>query len=257
MKVIMPKYRLYRRGTSGRFYLEDRDTGKQTSLKTSNKEEAGRLLNAHNEAIYNPSINRKIAIAYLAASDPEMVGRTWQQVMQQFAIHGEAATVKRKQCAIRDKAFDLIRHKKLIETTADDFLQALDKGSVSTNVFLRKIHNYAIDLDWLPKVVLPKKHWPKVRHQKKRAITWLEHLSIIDREGNEERKLYYDFLWETGASQGDAARLEASNIDWKQNILVIYRKKLDNQEQPPSKVRIGKRLVYYVNFPHKALFFLI
>ncbi len=252
----MSKYRLYRRRASGRFYLEDCLTRKQFSLETSDKEEAKRLLHSHNEAHANPIINRKIAIAYLSVSDPEMTQRNWQTVMDAFAQSGGPLTLMRKKSAMKDAAFDLIRHKKLIDTTGEDILKVLGLGGISTNMFLRKIHNFALDMDWLPKIVLPKKLWPKVRHQKRRAITLDEHFRIIDRERNSERRLYYDFLWETGASQGDAARLSAEAIDWRENILVIYRKKLAGQDQPPAKVRIGPRLEGIVRkLPAQGYFF--
>ncbi len=78
---------------------------------------------------------------------------------------------------------------------------------------LRRIHNFALDMNWLPWPVLPKKRWPAVNFKKKRAITWEEHGRIVERETNPERKAFYQLAWYTGASQTDLALLEASNID--------------------------------------------
>jgi hypothetical protein len=39
----------------------------------------------------------------------------------------------RWQWPIKDKAFDQLRHRKLIETTADHFLAVLKAGAVATN----------------------------------------------------------------------------------------------------------------------------
>jgi hypothetical protein len=56
-------------------------------------------------------------------------------------------------------------------------LKVLENGSISTNVYLRRIHNFALDMNWLPWPVLPKKRWSAVRFKEKRGITLKEHLS--------------------------------------------------------------------------------
>jgi hypothetical protein len=93
-------------------------------------------------------------------------------------------TLARWKSAIRDEAFDLIRHRKLIETNAEHFLAVLNAGSITTNMFLRQMHNFAVNLRWPPLPVLPKPNWPVVRHKEGRAITWEEHQKIINREFN-------------------------------------------------------------------------
>ena len=55
---MKPRYRLYRRGASGRYYAQDGTTNKQESLGTSDKAEAVRLLNAKIESAYHPAFNR-------------------------------------------------------------------------------------------------------------------------------------------------------------------------------------------------------
>ena len=68
---------------SGVWYLQDRQTGEQASLRTRDKTAATRLLNAKNEAIYQPAaINLQLARAYISASDPKLGTRTWQEVME-------------------------------------------------------------------------------------------------------------------------------------------------------------------------------
>ena len=71
------RYRMFRRGT--KFYVHDGETGKQTSLGTGDRKEAERLLIAKNEACDNRLLNFKIAEAHLAAQDPDMAKRTWQE----------------------------------------------------------------------------------------------------------------------------------------------------------------------------------
>jgi hypothetical protein len=71
---------------------------------------------------------------------------------------------------MRDTASDLIRHRKLIETTSKHSVQVLSAGTVSTNMFLRRLHNHTTGTRWLPWLVLPKRLWPAVHHKERRAI---------------------------------------------------------------------------------------
>ena len=48
-------------------------------------------------------------------------------------------------------------------------LNALQVGTVSTSVFLRRVRNFALDMNWLPASVIPKRQWPVVRFKDKRA----------------------------------------------------------------------------------------
>jgi len=111
------------------------------------------------------------------------------------------------------------------ETQAEHFLKVLQNGSVSTNLYLRRIHNFALDMSWLPWPVLPKKRWPAIKFKEKRAITLQEHQAIVEREKNPERKAFYKLAWHLGAAQTDIALLEAENIDWQHRFISFARKK--------------------------------
>jgi len=47
-------------------------------------------------------------------------------------------------------SLDRIRYKPLFETTSEDLLSILRTGTVSTNHYLRRLHNLALGLGWLP-----------------------------------------------------------------------------------------------------------
>jgi integrase len=225
MTVLMKqRYRLYRR-QRGVFYVFDNVTGKRESLETEDEATAKRLLHAKNEAQQQPFINRQIARAYLAGGDPEVTRRTWKEVIEEIIKLKHGETQQRWVRASKDQAFDLILNLKVFETQPDHFLRVLERGRVATNVFLRRIHNFALDIGWLPWPVLPKKRWPTVNFKKKRAITWEEHCRIVEREANLERRAFYQLAWYTGASQTDLALLEASQIDWERQALSFTRKK--------------------------------
>lgn len=98
----------------------------------------------------------------------------------------------------KDQAFDLIRDRVLIETQAEHLPAVLRSGTVSTNAFLRKVHNFALDMNWLPATVIPRRQWPAIHYKEKRAITFDEHQKIIAAEVNPERKTLNQLCWHLG-----------------------------------------------------------
>src|SRR5580658_4380298 len=109
------KYTLFRRG--GVFYVQDSATGKQPSLRTNDETEARSLLNARNEATRQPVLTLHLARAYLAASDPAFVERTWASVMEQLQSRGKDSSRERYACVFKLPSFHGLRNKKLLETT--------------------------------------------------------------------------------------------------------------------------------------------
>src|SRR5512133_2692260 len=195
------KFRLYRRGRT--YYVQDNDTGAQESLQTKDKVTAVRLLNAKNEASILAGSNLQVARAYMAASDPNMPKRTWKKVVD-FIIDQKTGPNKHRWTSFsKDAALKALWKLRVVETRADQLLSMMKKGTISTNVYLRRLHNFAIDMNWLPWPILAKKLWPKVVYGEKRGITREEHEKIIARETNPERRDYYEVLWHTGGSQSD------------------------------------------------------
>lgn len=218
------RYTVFRR-ENGIYYSLDTVTKKRNSLNTTDREEAKRFLNAINEACKQPAINLQIAQVYLQHSDPDFAKRTWQHVMDEMGRNKSGSTKKRWDVAMKDKAFDLFRDLALIKTQAEHFFDALHKGTVSTNVFLRRVQNFALDMDWIPKSVIPKRQWPAIKFKEKRAITFAEHQAIVEREQNLERKKFYELCWHLGGSQGDIACLNAEDVDWDNRTISFTRKK--------------------------------
>ena len=217
------RFYLYRRRQT--FYVQDSQTGKQQSLETKDRNVARRLLEIKRQAADSPSFNKIILKTCLSANDSLLGERTWKTVTDQMGAHGKESTKTRCACAFNSKWFNPIRQKKLIDTTADDFLAVLTVPKVSVNHYLRRLHNLAVGLGWLPFPILPPKLWPKPKFKEKRAITLNEHQAIVAAESNPERKLYYEFLWQVGASQSDAAMLTAEQIDWSTRTLSYQRMK--------------------------------
>jgi integrase len=239
-KTVQQQYRLYRR-RNGNFYWQENGSKKQASLRTSDKREAETLLNAMNESQRQPLLNLSLARTYLAAHDPKMVTRTWREVMDEMATHGIPATQERSSRAFCTKAYDSIRYKPLVQTTAADLLAIMHANGNCVAHYLRRLHNLAVDLGWLAWPILAKRAWPKIRSQSKRAITAQEHAAVIASEKNPERRAYYELLYETGAAQTDAANLTVENIDGTNGILVYHRKKLGPHSEP-ARLTIGRKL---------------
>ncbi len=150
------RYRLFLRRKSV-YYAFDNTSKTFQSLKTKEKKEAERLLLAMNEAGKQPAMNLGLARVYLKHSDPLVAKRTWGHVLDEIIKLKTGPTQYRWQSTAKDKNFDLIRDRLVIETKAEHFLAVLNKRTVSTNAFLRKTHNFALGMNWLPCPLLPSK----------------------------------------------------------------------------------------------------
>jgi integrase len=251
--TLKRRHLMFRRGNV--YYLEDTQTGKQTSLGTKDKWAAERLVLAKNEATEQPLMNLSMARTYLAAHDPKMVTRTWADVIGVFSSNGRESTRLRCERAFASTPFDSIRNKSLVETNGEDLLNVLKIGGTSTNNYMRGLHNLALNLGWLAWPILARKVWPKIRYKVRRAITAVEHAQIIASECSTERRLYYEMLWETGGSQTDIANLSWDNFDRINEMLFFQRQKLAHDSQP-ARIRIGKRLREILNeLPKTGYFF--
>jgi integrase len=250
MQGRMNNYRLLKMNSrGGRYYAEEIETGLRKSLKTADRDEAEKLLHTLNESYRNPHLNRAMAHTYLAGSDPQALTRTWQDVMDAIiASKAEGSdTHYRWTTASKDGAYDLIRKKPLLSTAPDLMLAVLKRGTVSTNVYLRRTQNFALDMGWLPWPILRKKQFPKVRYKPKRGITEKEHRQIIRRETNQERRDFYELCWLLGGSQGDIAKLTDEDIDKDDRLICYNRKKMlqriqENSNLKPPMIKFGKEI---------------
>jgi integrase len=250
MKRMKNRYWLIRR--NGIYYAQDANTGKKESLGTKHKPQAQRLLAAKNELLQNTALNLQLGKIYLAGHNPKLTTRTWAEVMDKLASHGKDQSKKRCRQEMNSKPFDLIRDKKIVETTSDDLEAVLEAGKAATNNYLHRLHNLAVGLGWLPWPIIAPKLWPKVATKEKRGITSDEHKAIIAGEGNAERAQYYQMLWETGAAQSDAAAFSTTNIDWKTDTFSYVRSKTGSS----ACLRIGPRFkVFLQQLPQKGPFF--
>jgi hypothetical protein len=131
----------------------------RTSLNTTTKDEAQQIIEAKNQAERQPVLNLQIAKAYLAGTDNGVATRTWQQAMESLTEMKQGANKERWKTAAKDKAFIPLLPKIIIETQGEVLLKVLQSGKVSTNVFLRRLHNFCVDMNWLP--------WPLIAQRQR------------------------------------------------------------------------------------------
>lgn len=236
MKV---KYRLFVR-KGGMFYAEDVETRKQTSLGTKDRKEALRLLHAKNESHRAPSLNLQMGHAYLSATDPFVLKRDWQWVFDEAIKGKQGPTQRRWKIAAKDKAIAAILKQPLLRTRPEELTAVMRQGTVSTNVYLRRVHNLAVDMGWLPRAIIPRRQWPKVKHKDARAVTMEEHRLILAAEKNPERWAFYQMCWLLGGGQTDMASLQADNFDREDKVVTYWRRKTGARCQ----IRYGSDLVH-------------
>ena len=247
------RYRLISRGSRGNaYYSVDTLTGRRRSLGDADRDAAEQIVAAQNQALRQPSLNLQIARAYLSGSDSGVGTRTWQLALDGLISTKSGSTQQRWLRASRDRALDPLRGRLLIETQGEHFLAALAAGSTSTNVHLRKLHNFCLDMGWILAPVLPKRQWPKFEFKEKRAITAAEHEAIIAREPNPETRSFYQLLWHLGGSQTDVATLTAESVDWTDRVISYVRHKTGVN----SQLHLGEQaLALLAGLPRQGLLF--
>ena len=223
------RYRLIRRGLrGGAFYCVDSSTGKRVSLGKLSREEAEQIVYAKNQSQRQPALNLQIAKAYLAGTDNGITTRTWNDAITSLIQSKNGSNQVRWKTAARDKAFADLLPRVILETNADTLLQVMHQGKVSTIIFLRKLHSFCLNMNWLPWPIIPTAQWPAVKHKDKRAITLDEHYRILSGERNPEWHAYYELLWHLGGAQSDVATLRAEDIDWQDETISYTRCKTGN-----------------------------
>jgi len=166
------RYRLIRRGIrGGAFYSVDTKTGRRTSLGTPTRTRPRKSSRPRT----SPSASRcsisklpkPIWPGQTAASPPALAAGNGD-------AHGRQAGSQPRTlvaCAT-DRALAPLLPRTIVDTPGELMLKVLQSGTVSTNVFLRRLHNFCLDMNWLAWPLVPKRQWPAVRYKDKRAITW-------------------------------------------------------------------------------------
>ena len=172
---MQDRYWMFQR--KGVFYVQDKLSGKQRSLKTRDAAAARRMFAGKNQATEQPQMNMAMAKVYLSCKSEEMLARTWDDVMKDMeqAYHGP--TLARWQRQMKCVPFQALRKLPLLHSESSHFLAVLrhPRAGTSTHKWLRILHNRALDLGWILAPVMARRIWPKLRTQKTKAITAEQH----------------------------------------------------------------------------------
>ena len=157
------------------------------------------------------------------------------EALQKSKASWSKSTQERYLSSMSEKALDPIRDAPLIETRPEHFLTLMQDGTVSTNIFLRRRHGFALGMKRLPWPVLTSRQWPHARFKSQRGITREEHEKIIAREKDPEKHAFLELIWHVGAAQIDLVSLTAENVDWLNRIITYARRKTGK----PAILRFG------------------
>lgn len=95
------------------FYLLEVETGRRTSLRTTDRAAAEQFLRAKNEVAGKSALALALGRAYFSAYNPKLTQRTWQAVVDEYCSRRQPQTQAMRRRKTRHKAFDLIRHQPL------------------------------------------------------------------------------------------------------------------------------------------------
>lgn len=85
--------------------------------------------------------------------------RTWRHVFDEVLKTKAGANRSRWEVALKQKPFDHMRSRVVLETRPEHLLAVLNASTVSTNQYLRRVQNFALDKTWLAVSIQPHIHW--------------------------------------------------------------------------------------------------
>jgi hypothetical protein len=74
----------------------------------------------------------------------------------------------------------------VLETAADDFFAVFKQNKVAINEFLKRLHNFALHLNWITIPIVAPYLWPKYEAKPRRGITREEQETVLAREKKAE-----------------------------------------------------------------------
>jgi len=234
------KYYLFKR--KDRYYLQNQD-GRQTSLRTKDLGEAEKILATLVGASASPTnLVRKQALMMLRETDPQYMGRNWGQLFDKYIEKCELPTQReRLRRSLASPVLQSLRAHQIATTDPDLFIEGILRFKRSIRYHVQLAYRFGVKINWVSRDLISEDLWPEIRWKNFRAITEEEHRRLCETVEDPERRNFYELCWHIGASQGDAAKLQAANINWKQRLLVFRRAKL-KPNSPPAMIRIGPDL---------------
>ncbi len=149
--------------------------------------------------------------------------KNWGDLIGMYCSQGQPQMQERKLKEFKQLHLGKLREIPFSQTTDLDFLEVLQNGGKYTQDTLKILQNAALDERLITVPILRKRRWPPIRRKDKRAITWSEHRMLTTNIRQVPWVRYLEVLWETGASQGDAANFRLEDI--RDDVLEYRRQK--------------------------------
>src|SRR5689334_18766704 len=92
------------------YHVLNKGTGELKPLPTTDRGEAQKLVQTYNDTVNQSALNIELAHIHMAAADPELHTRTWQDVMNYMVKRRRGENHRRWSVAIKNESFDSIRH---------------------------------------------------------------------------------------------------------------------------------------------------
>ena len=169
---------------------------------------------------------------------------TWDTIISTVAAIGGPSTVARKLVEFNHARWNKLKKLPLSNTGGSDFLKVMNAGGVSTACYLASVQTMALETGQISHPILPKRLWPKREKKFRRAITKEEHCRLAHHR-EPKWAAYLELLWQTGASQSDAAQLQIELTDMDKGIITYRRMKTGTraaQKISPSLMLMLKKL---------------
>ena len=257
------------------------------ALGTKDNDEAERTFRMITSKVHysNSELGRHIQIDIMKL-DREVRERTWSDAFNAAIDQGQGkSTINTHTSSWNHAIVGGLKDELIVKTTRAMILDCYRSANSTTQKVIRMSYNYAQDEGWLlDSNLVPRNDW---RKYKKRtgghtaAIKEEDHFKIIDamehdlsnwnpatyRNGRDEAskarwgmarrskdelleiKLWLEILWELGASNGDAAKLNTSSINWDTGHVIFKRQKwvgvkggVGEREREPIKFPMTQKL---------------
>jgi hypothetical protein len=101
--------------------------------------------------------DRLFGTQFRVGTDNGLTTRTWSDALTSITDSKSGPKRERWERVATDNAHSGLWDLVIIETRAEMLFQAMQTGTVLTNVYLRRIHNFCVDMNWLAWPLIPKR----------------------------------------------------------------------------------------------------
>lgn len=114
----------------------------------------------------------------------QMLTRTWADAFDSLLKKGGFSVCSRRRWEFirKDKRLEKFWMRKFVQTRPGQLMALLHSTELATGLLLRRIHNHALDMKWLPFPILPVTQWSGILAEQRRAIIRKQHSKFAARQ---------------------------------------------------------------------------